>query len=346
MKAAIFKSPKTIEVVDREIPQIDSGSILVKVKSCAVCGSDQRIYTEGNNRITSARVLGHEISGEVVDIGSKVKKFKVGQRVSIGADIPCGECNHCKHDRANCCRTNLAIGYQYDGGFAEYIMLNTKVVEMGPVHFFDEGTDFDSASLAEPLACCINGYEIGLIKKDSVIAVFGLGPIGIMLGLLSRIYQSKKLILVEPSEFRRNFAKQILPESNVINPSIDDPVNSILDITNGKGCDLIFTACPVVDTHYQAIDCVGVRGVVNLFGGLPKTAPKIEILSNSIHYKEAYITGSHGSTPRQHKEALNLIINKIINVKQLITSKVSLDEINSVFSKDHVSKSVKTVVHP
>lgn len=346
MKVAIFEAPKRISVREKKIMPLDSGSIRLKVVSCAVCGSDQRIFKEGNSRITEPRVLGHEIAGEVVELGNNVKKFKIGDRLSVGADIPCGNCSFCNNGQPNCCDINLAMGYQFDGGFAQYVTLNELVVEDGPVQKFDNQTSYDIACMAEPLACCINGFEVALAKTEQKIAIFGAGPIGIMLALLAKYYNCTKLIIIEPNSFRRNFAKKLFHEASVLNPNETDIVDVIMEETMGHGADILFTACPVVETHQQAIECVAKKGVVNLFGGVPKIAPPIELLSNTIHYKEAYITGSHGSTPKQHSKALDLICNREIILDDLISSKIKLDDINNVFTIEHIANNMKTIIKP
>ena len=128
MLAALWHGPHDIRIEKKPIPEVLPGSVLVKVKACAICGSDLRIKGDGNPRINAPRILGHEIAGEVVKLGDGVDNYAIGDRVSTGADVPCGNCNHCKSGRPNCCDLNLAIGYQFDGGFAEYILLDPLVV--------------------------------------------------------------------------------------------------------------------------------------------------------------------------------------------------------------------------
>ena len=119
-----------------------------------------------------------------------------------------------------------------------------------------------------------------------------------------------------------------------------------MELTDGIGANLVFTANPVVETHEQALEMVAKRGVVNFFGGLPQTARKMEVLSNIIHYKEAYITGSHGSTPQQHKKALELITSKKIKLELMITHKFPLDEIHTAFETAKSGKGLKVVINP
>ena len=166
-----------------------------------------------------------------------------------------------------------------------------------------------------------------------------------MLALLAQYYESS-LIIIEPSDYRRKTAKQMFPDACVINPDFENPVNAIMHKTKGQGANTIFTACSVLKTHEQAILSVSKRGFVNFFGGLPKSAKEINILSNHIHYREAYITGSHGSTPLQHKRALKMIAKKDIKLDKLISSKISLSDINQVFSNDHIKNNLKSIIKP
>jgi len=168
-----------------------------------------------------------------------------------------------------------------------------------------------------------------------------------MLCLLASFYQAKNIILIEPSEDRLKFAKNNIGNINhFINPLKNDPVEKVMKITRKIGAQLVFTANPIIETHEQAVEIVSKRGVVNLFGGLPKTAPKIKILSNTIHYKEAYITGSHGSTPKQHNKALKLIEAKKIQLDFLITHKFPLKDIHTAFETAKSGKGLKVIVKP
>jgi len=348
MLAAFWYGPNDIRLENKPIPSVLPGTVLVKVKACAICGSDLRIMGDGNPRITPPHILGHEISGEIVELGSGVNNYAVGDRVSTGADVPCGECNHCRSGRPNCCDINYAIGYQFDGGFAEYILLDPLVVKYGPMQKFSKSLPWNHAALAEPLACCINGYERTFYDQDKggTIVIFGAGPIGLMLLMLGKdYYKADQIIMVEPSQNRRQLASQ-LGANHVINPAESDPVQLVMDFTNQLGGDLIFTACPVVETHAQAIKIVAKRGFVNFFGGVPKTDLPISLLSNFIHYREAYITGSHGSTPKQHSLALSLIEKGVIDISKVVTDTVPLSNINDGFAIASSGASAKVIINP
>ncbi|MFH1084912.1 MAG: alcohol dehydrogenase catalytic domain-containing protein, partial [Chloroflexota bacterium] len=134
MRAALFEGLDQLAlrvVPDPVLP--DEESLLLKVHACAVCGSDIRILHHGNPRVQPPQIIGHEVAGEVVAVGSRVTRFKVSDRLATGADVPCGECDWCRQGLANNCAINYAIGYQFPGGFAEYILLNQLTVRLGPL---------------------------------------------------------------------------------------------------------------------------------------------------------------------------------------------------------------------
>lgn len=348
MIAAVWHGPDDLRVEERDRPEALPGTVVVKVKACAVCGSDLRILREGNARITKPRIIGHEIAGEVVEIGDGVENFTLNDRISTGADVPCGECDYCRAGLANSCKINYAIGYQFDGGFAEYIQLDHRVVKYGPVQTFDKTLDWKFAALAEPLGCCINGFEQALAeyKKPQSVVVFGAGPIGLMLMKLARkIYGVETIIAVEPTPLRRQKAIEI--GANVsLNPSEDDVVSAVFDLTSGKGADLVFTACPVLQTHIDALEIVAPNGVINFFGGIGKAEPPLSILSNYIHYKQIYLTGSHGSTPAQHKTALSYIEQGLVSVDDIISHEFNLEDVIDGFALASSGKASKVIITP
>ena len=344
MLAAVLYGPNDLRLEHRPIPKVVPGSIILKVDSCAICGSDLRIIKDGSPRINQPRIIGHEVSGTVIEVGEGVGKFHLGDRLSIGADIPCGACNHCLSGYANNCDKNLAIGYQFDGGLAEFIRLDPVVVEFGPVQKFSNNLTSLEAALAEPLGCCIHGFEVVFMQKGASVAIFGAGPIGIMLVKLAKVlYSSKLVIVIEPHADRRKAAVDYGADIT-IDPLKENPVDRVLEITAGAGIDRVFTACAVSETHETAIAIVAKRGFVNLFGGVPVKSDPIPVKSNWIHYREAYITGSHGSTPKHHASALELIDQGLIDVKGFITKEFPLAQIHDALKTANSGEAIKVLI--
>jgi L-iditol 2-dehydrogenase len=328
------------------MPVLNPGEALLKVESCAICGSDIRTLKHGNPRVSPGQIVGHEIAGTICEISGRQNKWNIGDRLSIGADVPCGQCLYCKSGQSNCCDVNYAIGHQFEGGFTEYMLLNSLTLERGPIKKLKDDTMFDAAALAEPLACCINGYECGLMRQCRSVVIFGAGPIGIMLGMLAFAYDAPLVLLIDPNESRLEMAMSTGAATHTLNPSGHDVKAYVDQLTSGMGADLIFTACPVVETHEQAVSIVSRRGVINLFGGLPAGARQINIKSNDLHYREAYLTGSHGSTPGQHAKAVDLIESGKINVNLLITHRFPLSSILKAYEVAESGKAIKIIIHP
>lgn len=351
MLAAVLTAPKTIELQEMPAPACDADSVLVRVRACAVCGSDVRILNYGNPRVAPPQVMGHEIAGDAAAVGERVGKFAVGDRVAIGADVPCGECPACEAGYGNNCRTNLAMGYQFAGGFAEYVLLEPRVVRYGPVHRIPEALDYDLATLAEPLACALNGYElVGGVRPGETVVVIGAGPIGLMLLELGRLFGAGRLVLVQRSRARLELARPFGPDVTICTLD-EDPVERVRAVTGGAGADVIFTANASPEAQEQALQMLGFRARLNLFGGLPPGSRPISFDSNLVHYREATVTGSHGSVPRQHRLALEMLAQgeegrRGVVGGRYITHRFALADIHQAFAVAAAKEALKVIVRP
>ncbi len=345
MKAAVLRELNTLTIQEVPLPRVVPGSILVKVAACSVCGSDIRILRTGNKRVKFPAIMGHEVAGEIAAVGRGVEGFQVGEKLAVGADVPCGECPWCLSGQGNCCEDNYAIGYQFPGGFAEYCLLDPRVVKYGPVCKIPSGVTFEHAALAEPLACCLNGLERVFFAAGKSVLIIGAGPIGLLLLLTARFLGAGLILLADKDERRLNLARSFPADDFILtdNEGLEDRV---MTITRGRGPDIIFTACAARPAQQQAIRLVAKHGFVNFFGGLPPGEEPIAVSSNDLHYREAYLTGSHGSTPRQHRSALDYIASGKIPVARLITHRFSLDEILKAFEIVETRQGLKVMVLP
>lgn len=325
-------------------PKVVPGSLLVKVKFCAICGSDLRIVDSGNTRVTPPTILGHEASGEVVAVGEGITRFKVGDRVAIGSDVPCGSCAYCEAGIGNVCPINYAMGYQFPGSFAEYVFLNPLVVEHGPVHHIPENVSYEEAALAEPLACCLNALELCGVNLGETVIIIGAGPIGCMLMELAKKCGAGKVIAVNRTRKRENIVQQVA--DMIIYTSEEDLLSRIQEETGGLGADVVITACSSPQAQIDALKIVRNRGRVNFFGGLPPGAPPTSIDTNLIHYKELLITGAHGSVPRHHRQALELISQGVVKVKKYISSIFPLKDALEAFQKAREKTEMRIFIQP
>ncbi len=343
MKAAVLRGVNDLRVEDIPLPKMNPQSILIKVKACSICGSDLRILQSGNRRVQYPAVIGHEISGEIVEVGSRVTGFKRGNRLAVGADVPCGLCVWCVEGNGNLCEKNYAIGYQFPGGFAQYCLLKKIVVKYGPLVTIPPEMSFEEGALAEPLACCLNGLESVFFSKGKSVLIIGAGAIGIFLLLAARFLGASHIFLADNDTARLSNAEKF-PADAFIDTSREDLKSRILKKTKTRGVDVVFTACPSLEAQEEAIALVAKHGFINFFGGLPANEKNIAVSSNSIHYREIYLTGSHGSSPRHHREAVRLIAKGKIDAASLITHRFPLEKIHEAFELVKNREGLKVII--
>lgn len=344
-RASLYTGIDQLTVTDLPMPVVDENSILVRVRACAVCGSDIRIFHHGNNRVTPPQTLGHEIAGDVVQVGKYVTKFNVGDRVAIGADVPCGECAFCEAGIGNNCQINYAMGYQFAGGFAEYVLLNRTVVNFGPVHKLPDHVSYREGALAEPLGCVLNALELTPVKLNDVVVLIGAGPIGMMIGEVARNMGASKIILINRSEPRLEIAKKLGIADVYICSSKEGAIARVKEETNGLGADVIFTSNPSPQAQADAIYMAKNRARINFFGGLPKGS-MVTLDTNMIHYKELFITGAHGAMPIHHGRAIDLIASGRIDMKKFVTHTFPLERITEAFATAEGHAGLRVVVEP
>lgn len=346
MLAAVLEELGRFDVREVPEPEVDDDSALMKVETVCICGSDVRIFRHGNPRVHPPTIIGHETAGRIVKVGKNVQRVQEGDRVALGADVPCGQCHWCRNGMGNNCSINYAVGYQIPGAFQQYMVLPKILLEEGPVTPFGENMTFDTASLAEPLACAVNGLELVNMSIGKSIVILGLGPIGCMMIDLARAMGATQVIAIQRSRKRLEIARAYGADAYICTEDNPDIVTQCRDLTGGEGPDVVVTTSGSVEAHEQAIEMVAHRGYVNLFGGLPKTERPMNVLSNTIHYKECFVTGSHGCVPRHHEIAVDLLAKGIVRTEPLITHHFPLTDIVEAFETMESRKGMKIAVHP
>ncbi|MBC7319099.1 alcohol dehydrogenase catalytic domain-containing protein [bacterium] len=346
MKAVIFESLDNMVVKeDFPNPELPEDGLILKVESVAICGSDVRIFHRGHVNVKPPQIIGHEVAGIVYRVGRETTEFKEGERVVLGADVPCGKCFYCLRGHQNNCVRAIAFGYQLQGGFAQFMAvprdaINAKIVQRLPEHL-----SFDEACLTEPLACVVNGQDLSKIQAGDTVVVIGAGPIGLMHVMLARAKGATKVIVSEISEKRLEIAKNFNIDV-LIDAKREDPVEIVLRETDGLGADVVIVAAPSGDAQAQAIYMARNLGTVNFFGGLPPNTKEIPINTNRIHYKEVFVHGSHGSSPKDNAIALKLIASGQVQVGKLITHILPLDEINKGLNLVETGEALKVILKP
>lgn len=334
-KAAILQSKNSTNLVQRSLDKPSEGGLTVRIHGCYICGSDLKTLNYGNERVSTERIMGHEISGTVVDVGGKVGLFKVGDRVALGADFPCMACDNCFSSNFGFCTTHMAIGHEYDGGFAEYINLPDAFVMHGPITKISDNLPLKIAALSEPVACCIRGFKEQFFpSKISEICVYGGGPIGAIIATIATIkFPEAKIVVIEPNLNRREFLKQL---------KIGDLWIADTQETNYVGQpDVIFVACSVISAQKDAMKLIKAGGTVCLFGGLPNKINQLTIDPNLIHYKELCVYGTTGSDKDDIKKSIAMIEDNKQKFEKIISCEFPLSKINEAIDVAKSGKKLK-----
>ena len=325
MKVARFHSPGDIRIEDAPEPAPGPGDVKIRVRNCSTCGTDVKISKFGHHHIRPPRVMGHEIAGEVAEVGAGVTGWRPGDRVQVIAAIPCGRCEECRRGRMTVCPNQESMGYHYDGGFAEYTVVPAKVLAVGGLNRVPDGLGFAEASVAEPLACVLNGQELARVGEGDDVVIIGAGPIGCLHVRLARSRGAARVFLADLNTDRLAMsADRVKPDAALHGT---DLVDQVLKLTEGRGADVVVTAAASGAAQEQGLRMAARQGRVSFFGGLPKDDPVIACDSNLVHYRELTIVGANGSSPAHNARALDLIASGAVPVADLITDRLPLSQV-------------------
>jgi L-iditol 2-dehydrogenase len=344
MKAAVFHGPGDLRVADVPRPQIGQAEILLQVGACALCGSDVRTFRHGARNIDKPVVLGHELSGTIVEIGAAVSGYRPGQRVAVAPAIPCGDCVYCRRGAETMCERLRSIGYEFDGGLAEFMAVPASAVRAGCVNPIPDALSFAEAAIAEPLACVINGQELLSVGDGDTVVVIGAGPVGCLHAGLARERGAALVVLVDMRAERLKIAESF--GDVTIDASREDVAARVLEATGGTGASVVIVAAPSHRAQEQAVALAARRGRISFFGGLPKADPVISLDANAVHYRELTIVGAYGSRPEHNRQALELVADGRLAIRSLIGLELPLDRVTEGLLAVEQGRVMKVVMRP
>jgi L-iditol 2-dehydrogenase len=325
MKAVVINAPGDYGVYEVDKPVCPDGGMLVKVIACGLCGSDLRTLRSGHHRVKLPFTVGHEISGQVVQLGTDYKgKWATGDKLAISPLVYCGKCDFCMEGKYELCNNYKEIGQHWKGGLAEYIAIPDEAVERGTIQKIPDGLDPVHATLVEPLSSVVNAQEAGNVGLGDVVVIIGAGPIGTFHVELARARGAEKVIVIDISDHRLKLMEQYHPDY-LINSTKTDPVDEIRQITRGYGADVVITANPSPDAQVQAVQMAKKGGRILLFGGLPKDNSVPGIDMNIVHYNALHLIGTTIFSPRHNHTALKLIAGGRISAEKFISHIMPLD---------------------
>jgi L-iditol 2-dehydrogenase len=325
MKTAVYYKNNDIRIEDRPKPQLKNGEILVKVKASGICGTD---LMEWYRIKKSPRVLGHEMTGVIVE--SKSDKFKIRHRVFVSHHVPCNVCKHCLSGNHTACET-LHTGNYDPGGFSEFVRIPEINVENGTYHL-PENVSYEEGTMIEPLACVVRAQRIINVREGQTVLVMGSGISG-LLNIAVAKYKKAKVIATDINEFRLEKACQF---------GADEVFNANEELCIKADRIIMCTgAMPAFEAAFRSIDR---KGIIMLFA-IPNK--NIQIPVEDFWRNELSIVSSYGAAPVDLEEALELIGNGTINVKDMITDRVKLEDIQKGFKiAGGAGNSLKVVVVP
>jgi L-iditol 2-dehydrogenase len=336
MKVAVYYSNDDIRIEERKNPSISIGEILVRMKASGICGTDVMQWY----RIKKApRVLGHEMAGVIAATGKGVERFKKGDRVFVSHHVPCYRCHHCVAGNYTACES-LHIGNYDPGGFSEFIRVPEENVRYG-TFLLPEGITFEDATMIEPLGCTIAGQNQLSLKKGQTVLIIGSGVSGILHVQLAKI-KKVRVIVMDINEYRLNKAVEFGADY-VINANRYS-VDELKSINDNRLADIVIICTSAKQAVDNALSSIDRKGKI-LFFAVPNT--DIEIPSLRFWRDEITLIFSYGAAPDDIHKAINLIGSNKVNVRKMITHRVSLSDIQQGFKLASEAKdSLKVVVVP
>ena len=347
MRAAVYRGKGRVVVEDVPVPSIGPGEVLIRVASCGICGTDIKKIEHGF--VAAPQIFGHEVAGTVVAVGSGVTIWKLGDRVMSFHHIPCGACFYCDRRLYSQCpgykKVGLTAGFDPNGGgFAQYVRAMPWMVERGMIAIPDH-ISFDEASFIEPVNTCIKAVEKARVAAGETALVMGLGPIGLLLMMLSKL-AGATVIGSDPMPERR--AKSLALGADLsLDPREGRLAEEIRARTEGRGADVALVAVPLPSALTDALALTRPGGRVLLFAQNDPQM-RIEFPAAAVGVEEKEILGSYSAAVDRQEESARLIFSRQLPVHELISHRFSLEDMNRALqlAAHPIGDSLKVVIHP
>src|SRR5277367_2023287 len=323
MQAAVYRGVNHVRIETVPVPKIGHGELLVRVHTCGICGTDLKKIATGSH--SAPRIFGHETTGVVVATGEGVADYHVGDRVMVFHHIPCGDCYYCKHKVFAQCPTYKKVGatagYEPSGGgFAEYVKVMDWIVSRGGVVRIPDGVSFEQASFIEPVNTCMKGIETLRLVQGETVLVIGQGPIGIILSVLARRCGAR-VITSDLFPQRLTIAKTFGLTEN-IDASTSDTVQTIRQMTGGRGADAVILAVAGNSLIRPAMDATRPGGRVLLFAQTQHGEATIDPASVCVDEKS--LLGSYSASVDLQEESVRFVMHREMDLERLISHRFPL----------------------
>ncbi len=328
----------TIKQVD--IPKLGPHEVLVEVMATSICGTDLHIYNWNRwaaSRIQPPVILGHEMSGNIVKVGSAVKSWHLGDYVSLECHFSCGICYQCRTGRANICRNCNILGVNLDGCFANYVRVPENNLWKNNSNLPPE-----IACLQDPIGNAVLATS-SIEMRSNTVMVTGCGPIGLFTTGVCRVGGASKIYAVDYNEYRLQLARQ-MGAAYTINPLQLDPVREIWKDTGGEGVDAVMEMSGSEERLQDGLKAVKNGGIVSLLG-IPKEKVSLD-LADDVIFKGITLTGISGREIFNTWYITSALVSSLLDAGQVITHRLKLEEYEEAFSIMQSGKCGKIILYP
>jgi len=339
MKVAMYYNNNDVRIEEMPIPKIDDNELLVKVIASGICGSD---VMEWYRLKTAPRVLGHEIAGDIAEVGKNIKKYKVGDRVFISHHVPCNNCNFCNNNQHTLCDTLHSTNF-YPGGFAEYLKVPQINVENG-TFVLPKEMSYEEGAFIEPLACVVRGFRIADMKPEQSILILGSGIAGLLQIKLAKAMDAKRIIATDIDKNRLEIAQKF--GADVVLNAKEDIPKKMRKHNDGNLADLVILCAGVPSAVQQAFESVAPGGTI-LFFAMTKPGVEIPFHLFDIWNKQVKIVSTYAGAPKDIMDAIDLLKSKKVEVVDMITHRLPLSEAAKGFQLvAEAQDSIKVIIEP
>jgi len=339
MKVAMYYNNNDVRIEEMPVPSIGDNELLVKVKASGICGSDVMEWY----RIKKApRILGHEITGDIVEIGKNVKKYKIDDRVFVSHHVPCYTCRFCLNNQLTLCHTLHSTNF-YPGGFAEYLRVPEINVDRG-MFVLPEEMSYDEGVFIEPLACVVRGMKTAGMKSGQTILIIGSGISGLLHIKLAKAWKAGKIFATDVEEYRLKAAKKF--GADVVINAKDDVPEQIKKHHDGKLVNLTVLCTGALPAVQQALQSVEAGGTILFFA---PTEPKVDVPFPlfELWNKQITMVSTYAGSPEDINTAIDLIKSKKVNVVDMISHILPFSEAAKGFQLVAKAKdSMKVILKP
>jgi len=339
MRVAMYYTNSDVRLEEMPKPKAGPGELLVKVMASGICGTDALEWY----RIKKApRVLGHEIAGEIAEVGSGISRYKEGDRVFVSHHVPCNACHWCRTGHHTACETLHTTNY-FPGGFSEYIRVPEINVDRG-VFLLPEKISFEEGTFIEPLACVVRGQRTARLKAGQTVLILGSGISGLLHLLLARAQGAGHITVTDIDRHRLKIAHKFGADKVLC---ADEDITAFLSRQNkGRLADTVIVSTGAFPAFIQALQCVD-RGGTILFFASTDPGKKLPIPVDKFWRNEVTLTHSYANSPSDALEAIELIRSGRVNVKKLITHRLGLKNTAQGFRLvAEAKKSIKVIIEP